>query len=284
MMDFFLAESNSESTTEPSSFLSIFGPLYDPVKMKLNLPSDVSKTLTSAATPTATASSTTTATTNAVDNENGLYTSFLNTVLVNRPIFPGPTDLTATTTTTAAATSSPLTKQSTTTSSISNIEDWYMKYMSKILESSSTEQTPTTTTSSTSPTSPTIIKSSSPVPLDLFEEGLNMEFQSSTTEDSLGIRNELQQILSSLPGSGIMMAAAAAAAANSPTATMMTCPSTCTCSCPSPNLEELSNIPDSQLVPVVMEDKENGKMPSIILQQVSISSTFYMSFFCAKAF
>ena len=234
--------------------------------MKLNLPSDVSKTLTSASTPTATTSSTTAATTVDDDgsSENGLYTSFLNTVLVNRPLFPGPTDLTATTTTTVAATSSPLTKQSTTSSSISNIEDWYMKYMSKILESSTTEQAPTT--SSTSPTTPMPIKSSSAVPLDLFEEGLNMEFQSSSTDDSLGIRNELQQILSSLPGSGIMMAAAAAA--NSPTATLMTCPSTCTCSCPSPNAEQLPNIPDSEQVPVVMEDQENGKMPSIILQQV----------------
>jgi hypothetical protein len=238
--------------------------------MKLNLPSDVSKTLTSAATPTAT-TSTTTASTAAVvaddgTDENGLYTSFLNTVLVNRPLFPGPTDLAATTTTTLAVTSSPLTKQSTTTSSISNIEDWYMKYMSKILESSTTEETPTASPTPSTTSTPT--KSSSSVPLDLFEEGLNMEFQSSTTEDSLGIRNELQQILSSLPGSGIMMAAAAAAAANSPTAALMTCPSTCTCSCPSANAEQLTNLPDSQQVPVVVEDQESGKMPSIVLHQV----------------
>ena len=68
-------------TTEPTSFLQLFGPLYDPVKMKLNLPSEISKTLTSATTPTTSTPPT------ADQNNNGLYASFLNTVLVNRPLF-----------------------------------------------------------------------------------------------------------------------------------------------------------------------------------------------------
>ena len=97
-----------KTTNEPSSFLSLFGPLYDPVKMKLNLPTEITKTIASTTPQLVTEKAKDPA-------DNGLYTSFMNTVLVNRPNLNDPIATTPTTTSIPSA------------SSINNIEELYMR-------------------------------------------------------------------------------------------------------------------------------------------------------------
>jgi hypothetical protein len=233
--------------------------------MKLNLPTEISKTLTSAASTSTVNPTTPTKASNPSSPDNERYTSFFDSVLANRPLFPGNgEDLITTTTTTTAA--SPTTVKATTLSnSISNIEEWYMRYMSKILESTTNDPPSPTPPTDFSTTSITTSAPSKPVvPLNLFEENLTEEFKRPPKPPNppkdTGIRNELQEILSSLPGSGIITSSA-------PAASMMTCPSTCTCSCPATNIP-LADQDQNPTQPDKTGSDKNVQMASIVLEQV----------------
>ena len=146
-----------------------------------------------------------------------------------------------------------------------------MRYMSKILEPSTTDATGTPSTTTTSSTSlfsrtTTAASPSSASPSNMFDESLNLDLQNPSTDGSLGIRNELHEILSNLPGSGIITV-------TKPTITspMTTCPATCTCSCPGPSVQLPSVTVDNPAqgnLGVKVTDQSVQSSPHFVLEQM----------------